>query len=225
MKTTARLLGAAILVAMMIPVATAADLFTSQADDGKLAGWTWFSEDDTKVGDVWTLGEDGTLVCKGTPLGYIATEKEYGDFTLTLKWRRPEGKEPGKGGVLIRTVGPDKIWPKSLEVQINAGGAGFLIGLDGYEMKPACNRIKTQVIDHEKFGKVTILSIDGIKEKPVGQWNDYRIVARGGDVTVFLNGKPVNKAVDCKPLAGRIVLTSEGDEIHFKDVKIEEVKK
>lgn len=224
MTTTARLLGVTIFLALTIP-ATAADLLTEQSADGSLKGWTWYTDGDAKVGDVWNLKDDGTLICKGTPIGYIATEKEYDDFTLTLKWRRPEGKEPGKGGVLIRTAEEDKIWPKSFEIQINAGGAGFLIGLDGYQLKPACNRIKTQVIEHEKFGTITILSIDGINEKPVGQWNEYRIVARGGDVLVFLNGKPVNKAIECNPKSGRIVLTSEGDEIHFKDVKIEEIEK
>ena len=75
---------------------------------------------------MWTLDDKGVLHCKGSPLGYLDTEQDYGNFVLELKWRWPAGKVPGKGGVLIRTTGPDKIWPKSLEARSTPRRRRFL---------------------------------------------------------------------------------------------------
>lgn len=91
--------------------------------------WKPFSEKpETKMGEVWQL-KDGVLSCKGTPKGGIYLDRDLADFTLTLEWRWPS--EEGKGGVLIRTTKPFKIWPKSLEAQINAGNAGDFWGSVG----------------------------------------------------------------------------------------------
>ena len=72
---------------------------------------------------------------------------------LKLEWRWPTDKEPGKGGVLIHITGENKIWPKSLEAQLNAGDAGDFWGLDGYELSGPADR--TRSFDNEKFGKLT----------------------------------------------------------------------
>ena len=53
--------------------------------DGGLSGWKSFSEKPgLKTGNVWKLAADGVLVCKGTPKGYIYTEKSYANFVLKL---------------------------------------------------------------------------------------------------------------------------------------------
>jgi hypothetical protein len=73
---------------------------------GSLDGWKSYHQDGAQTADVWSLNDDGVLHCKGSPLGYLYTEKGYGNFVLELDWRWPPGKEPGKGGVLIRTTRP-----------------------------------------------------------------------------------------------------------------------
>jgi len=166
--------------------------------------------------DVWRT-EDGVLICSGNPLGYLYTKNDIRDFTLKLEWRWPEGK-PGKGGVLIRMTGEHKIWPKSLEAQINAGGAGDFWGLDGYELTGPADRL--QSLQHEKFGKLINLKKTTDMEKPAGQWNTYEIIAEGDTVTLIINGEQVNKATGCDLDAGRICLTSEGDEIHFRNMTV-----
>ena len=61
--------------------------------------WTWFVEDgQTDRNDVWQVA-DGVITCKGTPLGYLRTKKDYTDFVLTLEWRHPASLPPGRGGV------------------------------------------------------------------------------------------------------------------------------
>ncbi len=196
-----------------------AALFTSQdATTGALTGWKFFAETPgTKPGDVWKLESGGVLRCRGTPKGYLATEKDYTDFTLRLEWRWPAGK-PGNGGVLLRKTGPDKIWPKSLEAQINAGQAGDFWGLDGFRLSGPAEQSKS--LTHPQFGQLTNVAKAATMEKPAGQWNRYEIVARGGVVTLSINGREVNQATGCDAVPGKICLTAEGDEYYFRNVEI-----
>jgi len=167
--------------------------------------------------DVWSE-EEGVLICQGAPLGYLYTKREYGDFVLKLDWRWPPGKKPGNGGVLIRMTGWHKIWPKSLEAQLNTGNAGDFWGLDGYNLSGPAERMRTA--EHEQFGKLTNLKKTENLENPPGEWNSYEIIAEGDTVTLIINGRQVNKATGCDLNPGRICLTSEGDEIHFRNVEI-----
>jgi hypothetical protein len=198
------------------------NLISKQLGCGELAGWKSFHEPDAKTSDVWTLGEDGVLVCKGSPKGYIYTTKDYENFVLELEWRWPKDKKPGNGGALIRMTGKHKIWPKCLEAQINVGNAGDLVGLDGYTFTGAEDR--TTKIDHPKFGKIIITGKTEAVEKPVGEWNAYKITADGKNVTLEVNGKVVNRATDADAKPGKILLTAEGQEIHFRNVKIRAIK-
>ncbi len=194
---------------------TAIDMFAPEA--AKIVTWVAFSEDDsTKLEDVWSITPD-LIVCKGTPRGYLRTKEDFTDFVLTLQWRWPK-EQPGKGGVLFRISGKDKIWPKSLEAQINAGDAGDFWGLDGYQLTGPKDRMKT--LDTEEFGRLTNLKKTEPSERKTGEWNDYEIVARGGKVTLKINGRVVNETANCDVVPGKICLTSEGSEIHFRNVKI-----
>jgi hypothetical protein len=185
------------------------------APDGEVV-WKAFHEDPkARFEDVWKV-TDGVLICRGTPKGYIHTAKDYTDFVLRLQWRWPPGKPPGNGGVLLRMTGEDRIWPKSLEAQINHGQAGDFWGLAGYALQGPAERFKS--LDNPQFGKLTNVAKSQAAEKPAGQWNQYEIVARGDKVTLKINGKVVNEATGCEATPGKICLTAEGDEIHFRNV-------
>ncbi|MHC4640154.1 MAG: 3-keto-disaccharide hydrolase [Planctomycetota bacterium] len=184
-------------------------------DDGF---WSFYSSDpEAKMQDVWRI-ENDVLVCNGSPLGYLYSNGLYDDFVLKLEWRWPPDKEPGKGGVLIRMTGEHKIWPKSLEAQINATDAGDFWGLNGYELSGPADR--TRSLDHEKFGTLTNVKKTRVLEKSAGQWNTYEIIADGDTVTLVINGTEANKATGCATNRGNICLTSEGSEIHFRNVEL-----
>jgi len=197
-------------------------LLASQDASGEFEGWMSFHEDGAKTGDVWQLGDEGVLVCKGTPKGYLCSKKDYDDFVLRLQWRWPPGKNPGKGGVLLRTTGKHKIWPKSLEAQINAGDAGDFWGLDGFRLDGPAKRLKS--FEHAQFGKLTNLKKTEPAEKAPPEWNQYEIIAAGATVILKINGKEVNRASGCDSVPGKIVLTAEGDEIHFRNVQLTETE-
>lgn len=211
-----------LLLAALVSAETpegAANLLLRQGADGEIAGWkSYHPESAAKTGEVWQLQSTGVLVCKGQPLGYLYTEKDYTNFVLKLQWRWPPGGKAGNGGVLLRMTGSHRVWPKSLEAQLNAGQAGDFWGLAGYPLSGPAERMK--LLDHPKFGKLTNLAKTAASEKPAGQWNDYEIAVDGGQVTLKVNGQVVNRTTDCEVVPGKILLTAEGDEYHFRDLQL-----
>jgi hypothetical protein len=203
-------------VAAAEPSTTEFDLLTPPLGAGG-SFWRAFSEDATDTAEVWKFS-DGLLICKGSPRGYLCSIRDFTNFTLRLQWRWPADTKPGKGGVLLRMTGPDKIWPKSLEAQINAGDAGDFWGLDGYLLGGPADRVK--VVEHPQFGRLTNLKKTAALERPAGQWNDYVITVRDATVTLEINGRTVNQATGCSVRPGKICLTAEGNEIHFRNVRL-----
>ncbi|MEW6250045.1 MAG: DUF1080 domain-containing protein, partial [Planctomycetota bacterium] len=89
-----------------------------------LDGWKAFLPDGTAPEKVWSVppapgdsaaaGRTGVLICRGEPAGYIRTERDFTNYVLKLEWRF---EKPGNSGVLLRVIGPDKVWPRCMEAQ------------------------------------------------------------------------------------------------------------
>ncbi len=174
-----------------------------------LTGWTVFSSSDPGAAPVWSV-KDGVLVCAGNPAGYIKTEDSYADFVLTLEWRwNPETKEGGNSGVLLRVNGEDKVWPRSVEAQLQSGSAGDFWNIGEMAMVTDAARLNGR--NTKKIAAA---------EKPVGEWNRYVISCIGDTITLKVNGVLVNEAMDVERIAGPIALQSEGTEIHFRNIAI-----
>lgn len=84
--------------------------------------------------------EDGAIRVSGEGSGYVATEKEYRDYHLSVeyKWgKRTDGSgNVRNAGVLVHGTGPDGahpsgVWMASLEVQLAQGCEGDLIVIRG----------------------------------------------------------------------------------------------
>jgi type 1 glutamine amidotransferase len=175
-----------------------------------LAGWKFFLADGSDPKAVWSVAPDGVLVCKGTPAGYIQTEAEYESFVLELDWRwDPAVTEGRNSGVLLRKIGDDKIWPKSLEAQLMDGNAGDFWLIEGFPAKTVAERT------NGRNAKKTHAN-----EKPAGEWNRYRITVDGGDVTLEVNGQVLNQASEVLVVPGRIALQSEGAPIQFREIHL-----
>ncbi len=173
-----------------------------------LSGWTHFLEDkNAKPEDVWSV-EDGVLICTGKPAGYISTEDDFTNYVLKLKWRFNPEKGAGNSGVLLRMVGEDKIWPKSIEAQLASENAGDFWNIDMFKMTVPEERTKGRNTKKMKPSN----------EKPLGEWNEYEITTDHGTITLKVNGEVQNVATQCEEIPGKICLQSEGAEIHFKDI-------
>ena len=230
MIRTRRSLAAALLSAL--PLCAALVAFTPAAEDdtgwtklfnGKdLTGWTRYLNPNAKDADpdkVWTV-TGGVIVCAGNPTGYLLTESEYSDYVLRLQWRwaAPPARGGRNSGVFVHTVGPNKIWPKGIEAQLMADHAGDFWLVDGAKL----------AIDPARQDKKTprhYLRIKDGVEKPLGEWNQYEITCRGDSVKLVVNGRLVNEGTGSEPARGRILLQSEGAEIHFRNIELKPLKR
>jgi hypothetical protein len=184
-----------------------------------LTGWKWVSsKEGVKAEEVWSV-KDGVLICKGTPSGYIRTEKDdYANYLLELEWRFPEGSKGGNSGVLLHASTPNAIgvWPKSIEAQLFHQNAG-----DIWVIGETC-----EIENKEKrvMGRRHLNLTDG-SEKPIGQWNKYEILCKQDTITLKVNGELVNHVTKCSATKGAICLQSEGAEIHFRNIKLRSARK
>jgi hypothetical protein len=180
-----------------------------------LAGWKAVVPEAEKAGikpeAVWEVRE-GVLVCKGNPVGYIRTEGTYTNYVLRVQWRFDPAKGAGNSGVLLRMVGEDKVWPKSVEAQLHSGNAGDFWNIDGFKM----------TVDASRTNGRNTKKTHGA-ERPLGEWNEYEIVVNHGDVVLYVNGEELNRATGVEEVPGHICLQSEGAEIHFREVWIREL--
>jgi hypothetical protein len=118
---------------------------TTRLFNGKdLAGLhTWLK--DTKRDDPRKVFRvtDGQLHISGDGFGYVATDKEYRDYHLTVEYRWGKRTDGGKlvrnSGVLLHAVGPDGgaggAWPSCVECQLAQGCVGDLIVIRGKDAK------------------------------------------------------------------------------------------
>jgi hypothetical protein len=103
----------------------------------------WLKEsqhDDPKK--VFTV-HDGMIHVSGGDNGYLATEREYQDYHLTVEYKWGQKTDGGKfvrnSGVLLHAVGPDGgangVWMSCLECQLAQGCVGDLIVIRGKDEK------------------------------------------------------------------------------------------
>jgi hypothetical protein len=179
-----------------------------------MEGWTYFlSDKKAKMEDVWSV-EDGVIICKGKPAGYIRTKDSYKNYVLTLQWRFDPEKGPGNSGVLLRMVGQDKVWPKSVEAQLHSGNAGDFWNIDNVKMK----------VDESRTQGRRTVKLKPSNEKKLGEWNSYRIVVDHDKIQLYVNGELQNEATDVEEVAGPICLQSEGAEIHFRNIELKPIE-
>lgn len=178
--------------------------------DGRtLDGWKVFVPNGEDGSKTFTVA-DGRLVCSGSPAGYIATEEEFESFELELEWRFDPAKGAGNSGVLLRVDAKDQVWPRSIEAQLHSGNAGDIYNIGEVPMKADPARTE---------GRRT-KKLEPSSEKPLGEWNKYRITLDGGKLELRVNDVLQNTVTECEVRKGRIALQSEGAHIEFRNVKL-----
>ncbi|MEZ6114522.1 MAG: DUF1080 domain-containing protein [Pirellulaceae bacterium] len=142
------------------------------------------------------------------------------------------------------------VWMASVEVQLAQGCEGDLIVIRGKDSKgetiPVTLTSDTRLAEDnrtrwQRGGKPTLYSgrqfwwsnhQPGFEEKldtrgrddvasPLGHWTRVDCLCRGDRITVKINGVTVNEAYNVFPAAGKILLQNEGNEILFRNVRIQ----
>jgi hypothetical protein len=175
-----------------------------QLFDGKsLAGWA-FSSDRQK--NTWSV-KDGVIRDSGKPAGYLRTTGDYTHYVLRVQMRH---LTRGNSGVLVRMVGPDKVWPRSIEAQGMYGNMGDIFNIDKFPMKS----------DPARTSGRRIRKLHLSSERPLGEWNLYEITLDGGTLEIRVNGRLQNRAKECWETPGKICLQAEGAQLEFRNLTL-----
>jgi len=168
-----------------------------------LSGWEIYGT------EKWYV-EEGLLICESGPdeeYGYLATEKTFKDFELTLEFKQEAN---GNSGVFFRS---------SIE--------GIII--TGWQVEVAPPGHDTGGI-YESYGREWLIKPDPEKDKALkmGEWNTMKIKAVGDKVTTWLNGVQMVELVDAKigEAEGSIALqihSGGGIKVLWRNINIREL--
>ena len=206
---------------------------------------TLFSGTDFKAFELrtgsWEIESDRSMVCrmektkdkKGVErlrgMGYIWTKDKFEDFILELEYKLSEG---ANSGIFYRTDKNDPV-QKGFEIQL-MDNKGF--------QKKAKKVLPPRKLNGSFYDGV---APNGDYSKPVGQWNQAKLVCNGPIVSFDLNGKnafrinlndwkeagknpdgSTNKfktALKDLPRIGRIGFQNHGQVVWFRNIKIKEL--
>jgi hypothetical protein len=159
----------------------------------------------------WTI-EDGEIVNDGQGV-FLTTDKKYGDIELLIEYRTVPKAD---SGIYLRTTPQLQVWDYTKEGGFWRHGADK--GSGGlWNNSPGAP------------GKDPLVLAD----RPIGEWNKFRILQVGARTSVWLNGKMVvdhaimeNFWDPGRPLfsRGRIQLETHGREIRWRNLYVREIQ-
>ena len=171
---------------------------------------------------------NGFLVSLGEPRGHLITDAVFKNYRLDVEYRFPN--EPGNCGVLVHASTPRalyKMFPKSIEVQMEHGNAGdfwcIVEDIRVPDMEKRRGAKKDWGITEGKERR--ILNLTDNSESPVGQWNHMIIECVGNSIKVWVNNDLVNYGFDCAASKGQIALQAEGAEVEFRKLALKHISK
>lgn len=136
--------------------------------DGTLEGWRGYRREGVPGG--WGVSDGALVFTPGRGGGTLITVDRYDDFELALEWKLEAG---GNSGIFYRAT-EDEVAPywtgPEMQVLDNGGHP------DG--RRPETSAGSNYAL-HAPTEDVT---------RPVGEWNEVRIVARGPQVEHWMNG-------------------------------------
>jgi len=177
---------------------------SKQLFNGKdLSGWTVHGT------EKWYV-ENGELICESGPkkeYGYLSSNTSYKDFELTVQFKLEAN---GNSGVFIRSS-IDGLKIKGWQVEVappgsNTGGIYESYGR-GWLIKPEEEKQK-------------ILKADG--------WNTMKILAKGNEITTWLNGKQMvylrdEEIGDAKGFIALQIHDGGGIKVRWKNIRIKDL--
>ena len=182
-----------------------------------LAGWKSFVDPKAGVGpeDIWAA-RDGILTPARATSGATWPRKMNTRTTACAfsgAGARRSRRERGSS-VFVHVTGPDRIRPKGADVTLGAGGAGQFWLVGGFKLRVDPGQRDPKSERH-------YLAMRKDVEKPLGEWNQCEVTCRADTIRVLVNGVPVNEGAGAGPSKGRIILLSEGAEIHFRQIEMQ----
>ena len=157
-----------------------------------------------KMSENWSV-RDNTIVFSGKG-DNLCSIKKYGDFEMIVDWRITK---EGDSGIYLRGTPQVQIWDTS---RVDVGAQVGSGGLYNNQKNP---------------GKPLKLA-----DNSIGEWNTFRIIMIGQNVTVYLNGELVVDNVILENYWDRnlpifpsesIELQAHGTDLAFRDIYVREI--
>ena len=197
MNISSSIIRAVLLGCLLLPPAV---LRAAEPDSGKwvslfngkdLSGWV-------PVHDVTAEVKDGNLrIVKG--MGWLRSEKEYGDFVFEAEWRALVKEYDS--GFFIRCVKEGKPWPT-----------------DGWQINLRYDRLGGLV-----RGYANVVPSE-TEKMPVNKWVKFRIEVRGKKCTLFVNGEKAWEFDKLDRDRGYVGIQIEDRAFDFRNIRIRELK-
>jgi Domain of Unknown Function (DUF1080) len=191
--------------------------------DGKSTkGWRGYKQKTAPA--AWVV-KDGVLAFErqdGVQGGDLMTRDQYESFELSLDWRITEG---GNSGIMYHVQETeDQPWKTGPEMQV----------LDNAKHRDGKNAITSAGSCYALYAPAKDVT------RPVGEWNQARLVVNGANVEHWLNGEKIvsyekggedwNAKVAAskfkafpnfgKPTKGHIDLQDHGDRVEYRNIKL-----
>lgn len=168
--------------------------------------------------DAWKANGE-MISCVKPGGGYLALDREYGDFELKLEYRLPPA---GNSGIGIRF--PRGGWPSTMGMEVQL--------LD--DAAPRYGKLKAE---HKNGSIYTFVAPKSNPAKPAGEWNRITVRCQGPHVKVALNGVDIQDVnldeqtakgkgelpLKQRPRRGLVGLQSHGDPVDFRNIEIREL--
>jgi hypothetical protein len=204
-------------------------------DGQSFTGWRGFHNDKAPAG--WMI-EDGCIsriagkVPTGQQDGDLITVDQFENFEFTLEWKISKGGNSGIKYLVSETLPPTGRGAISFEMQVldDDNHPDAKQGING-------NRKASALYD-------LMPPNDKKKLKPVGEFNQVRLVVKGNHIEHWLNGEKVlefergseafkalvaQSKFKTQPLfgtfaKGHMLLQEHGDKVWYRNIKIREIK-
>ena len=191
------------------------DGFTPVFNGRDFTGWKFYVKGGADPKDTWSV-KDGAIVCTGKPNGYFYTAKSYKNYALRYDWRYvkpPAGeKSTYNSGLLVHIQNPGTpavggTWPKCVEIQGANANHGTLYFLQAKKLDSTYDKAAKAKATH-----------------PIGEWNTTEaVLGADGSITAKINGAQVASGKS-DLTEGPFGFQSEGAEVHFRNIKVKELR-
>ncbi len=194
--------------------------------------------------------EDGVLHVLDLPesdqprdFGYLTTTRDYSNYHVRLRYRwgqkrfAPRALDKRDAGLLYHVVGPDVIWPRSVECQIQEGDTGdiFLVNGTGASTTIDPRFGEPQYLEGgAPYSQIDGRIIKGSTVDSLTDWNTVEAIVTGTESAHIVNGVVVARVSGMsQPSAdnpdqrvpldhGRILFQAEGAEVFYDHIEIKE---
>jgi hypothetical protein len=145
--------------------------FTSIFNGKDLTGWVYGKRGtgENKSGAGYAV-ENGAIYCTVKDGGNLYTEKEYGDFSLRFEFKLTENANNGIG------------------IRAPLEGDSAYVGMEIQVLDDSGSQYKNLRPEQYHGSIYDCFACKRGSQKPVGEWNEEEITAKGRQVTVKLNG-------------------------------------